>query len=93
MPQVFKIGSYCIYFWVNEGKPLEPIHIHIANGKPRQNAAKVWITRTGKCLYAGNPHPDIEDHTLRNIMRIVEARSAEIMKKWYEYFGSIEFYC
>ena len=25
MPQVFKIGSYWVYFWANENDPLEPI--------------------------------------------------------------------
>ena len=34
MPQIFKIGPYLIYFWANEGNPLEPIHVHIAEGKP-----------------------------------------------------------
>ena len=38
MPQVFKVGAYWIYFWANEGKPLEPIHVHIAEGRPHQNA-------------------------------------------------------
>ena len=28
MPQVFKIGSYWVYFWANENEPLEPIHVH-----------------------------------------------------------------
>lgn len=32
MPQVFKIGSYWVYFWVNESIPLEPIHVHVAEG-------------------------------------------------------------
>ena len=32
MPQVFKIGSYWVYFWSNESKPLEPVHVHIAEG-------------------------------------------------------------
>lgn len=27
MPQVFKIGSYWVYFWANENKPLEPVHV------------------------------------------------------------------
>lgn len=27
MPQVFKIGSYLVYFWSNESKPLEPIQV------------------------------------------------------------------
>ena len=30
MPQIFRMGEYWIYFWANENKPLEPIHVHIA---------------------------------------------------------------
>lgn len=30
MPQVFRIGSYWVYFWTNENEPLEPIHVHVA---------------------------------------------------------------
>ena len=41
MPQIFKIGSYWVYFWANENEPLEPIHVHIAEGKPTANATKI----------------------------------------------------
>ena len=34
VPQVFKIGGYLVYFWVNENDLLEPVHVHIAEGKP-----------------------------------------------------------
>ena len=54
MPQVFKIGSYWVYFWVNESIPLEPIHVHVAEGKPQENATKIWITRNGHCSKAHN---------------------------------------
>ena len=27
MPQVFKVGSYWVYFWANENDPLEPVHV------------------------------------------------------------------
>ncbi|WP_334299974.1 DUF4160 domain-containing protein [Anaerobutyricum soehngenii] len=30
MPQPLRIGPYNIYFWSNEGDPLEPIHVHIS---------------------------------------------------------------
>ena len=30
MPQLLRIGPYSIYFWSNEGDPLEPIHVHIS---------------------------------------------------------------
>ena len=40
MPQFFKIGGYIIYFWINEGMPLEPIHVHVAEGRPTQRVQK-----------------------------------------------------
>jgi hypothetical protein len=33
MPQIFRMGEYWIYFWTNENKPVEPIHVQIAKGK------------------------------------------------------------
>jgi len=30
MPQVFRLGEYWIYFWTNEGKPVEPVHVHVS---------------------------------------------------------------
>ena len=53
MPQVFKVGSYWVYFWSNENKPLEPIHVHVAQGSPSPNSAKIWITKKpGNVFYA-----------------------------------------
>lgn len=92
MPQVFKIGSYWVYFWTNEGRPLEPIHVHVATGDPTQNGTKIWITKTGKCLLCNN-NAKIPERTLRNIIRIIEARSDEIIKKWTSYFDDISYYC
>jgi len=92
MPQVFKIGSYWVYFWTNENEPLEPIHIHVAEGHPRPNATKIWITQAGKCL-VGNNNSQIPENTLRNIVRIIEARSEDIISKWISYFGEIKYYC
>ena len=92
MPQIFKVGAYWVYFWANESDPLEPIHVHIAEGKPTANATKVWITQTGKCLLCHNKS-NIPSVTLRNIMRVIEARSADVIQKWKLYFSEIEFYC
>lgn len=50
MPQIFRIGAYLVFIWINEGKPLEPIHIHIAGKRPAKDSTKVWITRESKCL-------------------------------------------
>lgn len=50
----FRIGPYIVYFWSNENEPLEPVHVHIAEGRATSNATKVWITSTGKALLSHN---------------------------------------
>ena len=51
MPRIFRLGSYWVYFWTNENKPLEPIHVHISSGSPTANATKVWITKKREMLF------------------------------------------
>jgi hypothetical protein len=64
----------------------------VAQGSPVKNATKIWITKTGKCLLCHN-NSKIPMTTLKNIMRIIEARSNDVVKKWYDYFGEIRYYC
>ena len=92
MPQVFKIGSYWVFFWSNESDPVEPIHVHVCQGTPHAGATKIWITQAGKC-YLCNNNSKISERTLSNILKIIEARSGEIIGKWESYFGQIRFYC
>ncbi len=92
MPQLFRVGSYVVYFWINENNPLEPVHVHIANVKPTPNATKIWITRSGKCLIQNN-NSRIPDRQLRILMQIIEARSASIIGKWQETFNEISYFC
>ena len=92
MPQIFKVGSYIVFFWINEGKPLEPIHVHVAQGVPSANSTKIWITRSGKSLLCNN-NSRIPPRILRYIEEVIEARSSEICRKWYDIFGEIYYYC
>lgn len=92
MPQLFKIGGYWVYFWSDESKPLEPVHVHVAEGRPTANATKIWITYSGKCLKSNN-NSQIPDRILNNIMRMIELRTAYICSKWLERFGEISYYC
>lgn len=92
MPQIFKIGSYWVFFWANENMPLEPVHVHVAQGSPSANATKVWITRAGKCLLCNN-NSKIPENVLRNILRIIEARSDEVVAKWKNFFGEASYFC
>ena len=92
VPQIFRMGSYWIYFWTNENEPVEPIHVHVSEGRPVENGTKIWITESGKCLLCNN-NSHIPARTLRNIMRTIEARSDEVIEKWTTYFGEVRYYC
>ncbi|MCD8131729.1 MAG: DUF4160 domain-containing protein [Lachnospiraceae bacterium] len=92
MPQLFRIGSYIIYFWSNENDPLEPVHVHIAEGRASANATKIWISSTGKALICNNDSR-IPQRTLRVLMKVIEANSVDIIEKWYDQFGEIRYFC
>lgn len=92
MPQLFRIGPYVIFFWSNESNPLEPIHVHVAEGRPTANATKIWITSTGKALLCNN-NSGIHTKTLNRLVRQIEANSDMIIEKWREQFGEIRYYC
>jgi len=92
MPQLFRIGSYIVYFWANENDPHEPIHVHIAEGKPQQNATKIWITQSGHCLLANN-QSNIPDRLLKRMMLLIEANHEEIQKQWQNLFEEIRYFC
>ena len=92
MPQIFKFGGYIIFFWSNENKPVEPVHVHIVKHHPRANSTKVWITKKGKALTCNN-NSKIPLSDFRKLLAFIEANSNEIVEKWYEYFGEISYYC
>lgn len=50
------------------------------------------IHENGKCLVENN-NSRIPDRILKNIVRIIEARSDEILEKWTAFFGQARFYC
>lgn len=92
MPQIFKYGKYRIYFWTNENDPLEPVHVHVIEGRPCANATKIWITQTGRCILCNNAS-HIPDHELRKIMKVIDANSDYIIQQWYACFEDIRYYC
>jgi len=92
MPQLFRISGYRIYFWTNEGDPIEPIHVHISEGNPSSNTTKIWILSSGKCKLANN-NSKIPQHFLNNAMKVIETRADYIIKMWKKKFGEVKFYC
>ena len=92
MPQLLRIGPYIIYFWSNEIAPLEPIHVHIAEGRAGANATKLWISSTGRVIVANN-NSDIPERILRRLIMVIESNSEYITDRWIEQFGEIRYYC
>ena len=94
MPQVFKVGSYWVYFWSNKNKLLEPIHVHVAKGKPTPNATKIWLTKSGGCILASNGSK-ISNKELNELMEFISAQFFLICAKWKQAFVTedIKFYC
>ena len=92
MPQVFRIGPYIVYFWSNENEPLEPIHVHVAEGRACANATKIWITSTGKTIISNN-NSKIPERLLHGIQRIIEGNIQTIQEQWISQFGEISYFC
>ena len=92
MPQLFRIAGYLVYFWSNEQVPLEPVHVHVVQGKPIPDATKIWITQGGGCILCHNKS-QIPERLLRNIMAVIQARHEEITTKWVNHFGEISYIC
>lgn len=91
MPQLFRVGAYTIYFWSNESDPLEPVHVHIAEGRATANGTKIWITSSGKALLCNNKS-HIPQNILKKLLRFIEANSSFIIEKWVEQFGEIRYF-
>ena len=92
MPQIFSIGSYVVYFWSDEGEPKEPVHVHVAQGRPQKNGTKIWITKSMHCIVAHNKSK-IPMHVLNDIMPVIEVRALYICTEWKKHFEEISFYC
>ena len=91
MPRVLVFGAYIIFFWVGENG--EPVHVHVAEKKPSENATKIWLTSSGGCLLAHN-RSKIPNRDLSNILELISLNHGHICDKWREVFhGDISFYC
>ena len=92
MPSLFHVGGYVIFFWSNENS--EPIHVHIARGKPAPNATKVWLTSSGHCIVANN-RSQIPQRDLNDLLDVISAQFFLICRKWKEHFrvDQIKYFC
>jgi len=92
LPSLFTVSGYKVFFWSNENG--EPIHVHIAKGKPSPNATKVWLTKAGGCILAGNGS-QISVKELNELMEFISAQFFMICNEWKSFFkeDEVRFYC
>ena len=92
LPSLFRAGSYIVFFWSNENG--EPVHVHIAEGKPSQSATKVWLTKSGGCVVANN-NSRIPQRELNSLLDMISAQFFWICSEWKRYLDidEINFYC
>lgn len=84
MPKVLIFGPYVLFFWMAENG--EPVHVHVAVRRPRENATKFWLTSRGGCLLANN-NSGIPERDLRDIAKLIMLNHGFICSKWREAFG------
>lgn len=92
VPNIFKIGNYYVFFWSNENN--EPIHVHVAKGKPMPNATKIWLTSRGRCVIVNN-NSQIPERELNDILDVVSAQYFMICSAWKQHFKveQIKYFC
>lgn len=90
MPRLFLFQGFAIFFWTGEDG--EPVHVHVAKGRPTVGTTKIWLTRNGGCVLANNGSK-LNKKDLANVMDFILANYDEICERWKAYFhGDISFY-
>ncbi len=92
LPNILRIGSYYVYFWMNENN--EPVHVHVNEGRPEMNSTKIWLTKSGGC-FAANNNSHIPEQKLNKLLEVISDNYFYICQKWIEIFGkdALKFYC
>ena len=90
MPKYARILGYYVFFWSNEGRPLEPVHVHVGKSI-RKNATKIWILRDG-ATQIESVNQEIREKDLKRIQRLIEDNAAEIVAMWEDYFKTKAIY-
>jgi hypothetical protein len=79
VPVIFRSGGFRFFFYANEGTPREPVHIHVEWGEQQ---AKFWLRPEISIAY----NDGFSARTLRELLRLVEAKRERIEKAWSDFF-------
>ncbi|ENW4943683.1 DUF4160 domain-containing protein [Salmonella enterica] len=79
MPEVFRLLGWRFYFFSWEGKPREPVHIHISG---KGGMAKIWVDP--EVRLASSRNYSRQEQAM--LMKIVTEHRDEIIEAWNEHF-------
>lgn len=79
--------GYVIYFWIGDGH--EPVHVHVAKGKPTESATKIWIKASGVEL--AHNDSNIPKNDLKQLIRFISENRTRITERWLAHFGHAEY--
>jgi hypothetical protein len=81
VPVVLRSRGYTLFFFSNEGDPLEPVHAHVRGGGP---LAKFWVE---PAVSLAENH-GFSASQLREIEQLVRDNVSRIVRAWHDHFGS-----
>ncbi len=85
MPSFPCVLGFKVFIWSNEGKPLEPIHVHVTKGVPTKNSTKFWIMSNGNvCLADNSSH--LSEREISRLKKALADYSDIYIRIWEEYF-------
>ncbi len=79
MPVILRIDGFKFLFYVNEGNPREPVHIHVKQGR---DEAKFWLSPDVAMAY----NCGLNSRSLSQAQRLVEEHREELERAWNEFF-------
>lgn len=80
MPVVLRYKAYKLFFYSNEGNPLEALHIHVRKG---ETVAKFWV---GQDVTLASSY-GMSATELNEIAQVVRDNREIIERAWNEFFG------
>ena len=83
MPVVFREGGFRFFFYLFEGSPREPMHVHVA--RPG-GEAKLWLYPDIRPAY----NRRLTARELRQVQEIAVRRRQEIENVWNAYFAGAD---
>jgi hypothetical protein len=88
MPVYIRYSGWYVYFWTDEED--EPVHFHIAEGKPKSNATKIWVLKNGSFRLMNN-NSSVPPKILSHILAVMQVSLDEYLELWFQYQHSMKF--